>query len=88
VGSLLFKWGTVISWDLRNSGDETVNLFAQYLEDAPLSLDIDYPSEKRKKLLCQVIDKMNGTIRLDSGDGKPLTKKQAKDYVMNYKVNG
>lgn len=81
--SLLLKWGTVKGWDFEDVDCEAFQLLKKYLENAPASCMADHPDETRKKLLCEIIDKMDGEIQEDWG-GEMLSKEAAKDYVMNY----
>lgn len=83
MDSLLLKWGTVKGWDFEDTESEAWKLLKQYLENSPMSCMADRPDEEKKKLLCEVIDKMDGEIHEDWG-GEMLTKEQAKNYVMNY----
>jgi len=71
-------------WNFEDTESEAWKLLKQYLENSPMSCMADSPDEARKKLLCEVIDKMDGEIQEDWG-GEILTKEAAKMYVMNYK---
>lgn len=81
--NLLLKWRTVKGWYFEDSECEAFQLLKKYLEDFPASCMTDRPDEARKKLLCEVIDKMDGEIQED-WSGEILTKQAAKDYVMTY----
>lgn len=79
---LTLKWGTVKGWNNIPEG-ECRDLLAKYLEDSPASCALDRPDNARKHLLCELIEKLNGTFYND-WDGKVMTKEEAKDYVMGY----
>ena len=83
MDTLLLKWGTVKGWNFDDVESEAFQRLKKYLENAPASCITDHPDEERKKLLCEVIDMMDGEIQEDWG-GEMLSKEQAKDYVMNY----
>ena len=79
--NLGLKWGTIKFWnDIRPANME---LLKQYMEEAPASCMMDNPDKARKELLCQLIDNIDGTIWND-WNGKKMTKKAAKEYVINY----
>ena len=80
---LLLKWGTVKAWDFETTECKAFELLKEYMEDAPMSCVTDHPDESRKKLLCRVIDEMDGEIQNDWA-GEMMTKDEAKDYVMTY----
>lgn len=80
--TLLLKWGTVKGWSKIRPG-ECFELLKQYLEDSPISCAMDKPDEARKAILCELIDKFEGTIWND-WDNKEMTKVEAKQYVLGY----
>ena len=43
----------------------------------------DRPDEDRRRVLCELIDQLDGEIYLD-WEGKYVTRKEAKEYVTNY----
>lgn len=79
---LLLKWGTVKGW--RNIPDgECRDLLERYLDDLPMSCAMDKPDQARKELLCELIQKLDGTIWND-WDGREMTKEEATSYVVGY----
>lgn len=80
--SLLLKWGTIKSWELNS--ERAQSLLKQY---EALGTSASAMSQRdtldQKKLLCRVIDEVDGIIQND-WDGDCYTKQQAKDYVMGY----
>jgi len=80
--TLLLKWGTVKGWRDFQDG-ECKDLLAKYLDDSPASCMLDNPDESQKMILCELIDKLDGTIWND-WDDKEMTKDEAKKYVMEY----
>lgn len=83
MDSLLLKWGTVKGWNFEDDDSEAWRLLKQFLENSSVSCMTDRPNDDRKKLLCDVIDKMDGEIQND-WTGEIMTKQEAKEYVMNY----
>ena len=83
MDTLLLKWGTVKGWSFNEAKSEAWKLLKKYLADSSESCMTDHPDEARKKLLCEVIEKMDGEIQND-WTGEMMTKEAAKDYVMNY----
>jgi hypothetical protein len=79
---LLFKWGTLKGWNVPDG--ECLELLKKYFADGqPLGCAADRPGEDRKKILCDLIDKFDGTMSND-WDGNEYTKDEAKKYVMEY----
>jgi len=81
--SLLLKWGTLKGWHFESEESEAFKLAKKYLKNSPMSCAMDHPDEDRKKMLCEIIDKLDGEIKND-WTGEMLTKDQAKKYVMEY----
>lgn len=81
--NLCLKWGTVKGWDFESTDCEGFSMLKQYLKNSPLSCAMDHPDEDRKKLLCEIIEKIDGEIQND-WSGEIMTKESAKEYVMNY----
>ena len=82
---LLLKWGTVKGWNFENTDSEAFNLLRKYMKSSPASgCMTDHPNDERKKILCDIIDKMDGEIQND-WTGDILSKEDAKKYVMEYK---
>ena len=61
---LSLKWGTVKGWNNIPEG-ECFELLKKYLDDSPMSCALDKPDEVRKLILCDLIEKLNGTYYLD-----------------------
>lgn len=78
---LLLKWGTVKGWDMHTP--ECLELMASYMENAPLGGANDQPDERRKSILYDIIDKMEGDIWSD-WTGVQFTKDEAKNYIRDY----
>ena len=80
--SLLLKWGTVKGWD--DLSDKSQEIMGRFFEDGMcLSAAADHPDEKRKAILCELIDQFDGEIQND-WTGEKMTKEQAKEYVLTY----
>lgn len=80
---LLLKWGTIKGYCLENSP----KAFEALKEYAKLGMCISRASQEdtpeQKQFICQIIDNVKGPIRND-WTGKRMSKKAAKEYVMNY----
>ena len=80
--SLLLKWGTIKGWD--EFSERSQKILERYYEDGMLmSCAADKPDDKRKAILCELIDQLDGEIQND-WTGKMMTKDEAKKYVMDY----
>lgn len=80
--SLTLKWGTVKGWD--NLSERSVEIMRRYFADGmPAGCATDYPDDDRKKILCELIDQLDGEIYLD-WDGKYVTRDEAKEYITKY----
>lgn len=79
---LLLKFGTVVYWNLLSDTKKSiVEKYFQYPVSRSLISQKD--TQEQKKILCDLIDNLDGEIQED-WDGKFLTKEEAKDYIMNY----
>lgn len=80
--SLLLKWGTIKGWD--DFTEKSQEIIGRFYEDGMImSCAADKPDDKRKVILCELIDQLDGTIQND-WSGKMMTKDEAKKYVMEY----
>lgn len=80
--SLTLKWGTIKGWDnFTEQSQEIVSRF--YSDGEPMSAMADRPDGDRIKILCELIEQLDGEI-WDDWNGVPMTKDEAKRYVMNY----
>lgn len=82
---LLLKWGTLKGWNFSNS-PQAFEALQKYNE---LGMSMGAMTQKdtseQKKLICDMIDSVNGPITLDWTDEDVTNNKQkAKDYVLNY----
>lgn len=83
--SLTLKWGTLIRWRLKS--EKSLGIAKAYMAlgfSASAMDQRDIP--KQKKLLCDLIDSVDGEIWND-WEGKVLTKDEAKKYVTEYGAN-
>jgi hypothetical protein len=79
---LSLKWGTVKGWD--NLTDASMAILNRYFADGvPMSCAADHPDADRRRILCELIDQLDGEIYLD-WDGKYVSKDEAKKYVTEY----
>jgi hypothetical protein len=84
VNYLTLKWGTLKSWDFTGS-ELGCKLLEEYQEiGSSASAMMQHDTPRQKEIICELIDLCDGdTIYLD-WDGKEVSKKRAKKYVMNY----
>ena len=82
---VLLKWGTIKAWDLENS-PEAFEALKKYGElGVSLSAVAQDDTNEQKELLCQVIDKVNGTVQNDWSGEIYSDKEEAKKYIREYK---
>lgn len=80
---LELKWGTLKSWCFKGC-PEAQKLLKRYDEiGSCISAALQHDTPEQKELICQMIDLMPGKIYL-CWDGKYVSKKAAKAYVMGY----
>lgn len=83
--SLLLKWGTIKGWD--DFTEKSQEIVGRFFEDGMcMSAAADKPDEKRRAILCELIDQLDGEIQND-WTGEMMTKDEAKRYVMEYGQN-
>jgi hypothetical protein len=79
---LLLKWGTIKGWEgLTESSQEIAKRYFDVKQS--MSAMADRPDEKRKAVLCELIDQLDGEIQND-WSGEKMTKEEAKKYVLEY----
>ncbi len=80
-GYLTLKWGTLKEWDFTEN-EKAIELMKEYNSiGSSMGAMTQKDTPRRKELICQMIDAVPGKIFLD-WDGKYVTKKEAKKYVM------
>jgi len=82
---IMLKWGTIKAWDLQSGSNVHVikKLGEWEALGSSLSAMAQRDTDEQKRLICEAIDLLDGTIQNDwSGD--VYSKEQAKEYVMNY----
>lgn len=78
---ILLKWGTLKGYRL---GEQCMPFLREYYKDGvPMSCIMDRPDEKRREVLCKLIDAHDGPIERD-WTGEEMTKEEAKRYVRKY----
>lgn len=79
---IALKWGTLKAWRLTSKSGKA--LLKKYNElGASFSAMMQHDTSEQKRLICEMIDTVPGEIYLD-WDGKYVSKKEAKRYVMEY----
>lgn len=80
--SLLLKWGTVKGFDgLSEKSQEIMERF--FADGMSGGAMYDHPDKRRKEILCELIDQLDGDIQND-WTGEMMTKNEAKKYVTEY----
>lgn len=78
--NMSLKWGQVASWSLNTPAARVAG--TAYIER---SRNVDWQawdgSEEKRLLICGIIDAMDGDITSD-WTGEPITKDEAKRYIM------
>ncbi len=82
-GYILLKWGSLKAWDFSENPEaaELLKQWAAY--GSSMSAIAHHDTPEQKELICKMIDLVPGKICSD-WDGKMMTKKEAKKYVMEY----
>lgn len=79
---LVLKWGTLKDWSF---GDWALPLLREYNKlGSSMSAIAQHDTPRQKEIICELIDKGNFKKVWLDWDGKEVTKKQAKKYVMEY----
>lgn len=82
-GSLTLKWGTLKAWDFRYN-PKAQKAYKEYCEiGSTASAMMQKDTPRQKELIIEMIDAVPGQICND-WTGKMMTKKEAKEYVLNY----
>lgn len=78
------KWGTIKGYSAADNS-EALPLLKEYMAGWNAGNGkFDHPDEERKMLLCEAIDKFDGTIK-SHWTGEEMTKEEAKKHVMEYR---
>lgn len=80
--SLALKWGTLKSWDF---GEWAIPLMQEYNKiGSSMSAITQKDTQRQKEIICELIDKGNFKKVYLDWDGKLVSKKVAKKYVIDY----
>jgi hypothetical protein len=81
--SLELKWGTLKGWSLESEASK--NILRRYVDlGYSLSAMAQRDTSEQKKILCELIDAVDGEIWND-WDGEVMSKDSAKKYVNEYR---
>lgn len=81
---IILKWGTLKGWSLHNS-PEAFELFKEYKKlGSSYSAMAQRDTPRQKEIICEMIDKVNGTVQNDWSGETYDDKELAKKYVMEY----
>ncbi len=79
---LTLKWGTLKSW---NFGDWAKPLIEEYNRlGSSASAMLQKDTQRQKEIICEFIDKVGCKKIYMDWEGKYVSKKEAKNYVMKY----
>ena len=83
---LLLKWGTLKGWCVKDS-PKAAKLIKQYIKlGVKFSVIMQKDTLEQKKLICKIIDAINGPV-INDWTGRTYRKASvAKDYVMKYQT--
>ncbi len=80
---LTLKWGTLKSWSFQSKKAE--ELLKEYGElGSSMSAATQKDTDRQKAIICELIDEGDFTKVYLDWDGKEVSKKEAKKYIMNY----
>lgn len=83
-GHLLFKWGTLKSWDVTS--ERGLQLLKEYGEiGSSASAIMQRDNDRQRDIICELIDECDGPIQSD-WTGEYFTKEQAKAYILDYEA--
>lgn len=82
--TLTLKWGTLKSWDFGNSkkGKKLLREYNKLGSSFSAMTQSDTP--RQKEIICELINLCDGDTIYLEWDGMDVSKKEAKEYVMNY----
>lgn len=81
---LTLKWGTLKRWNF-NSSEKGTKLLKEYFKiGSNLSAMMQNDTPRQKDIICELIELCDGDTIYLEWDNKDVTKKKAKEYVMNY----
>ena len=81
--SLTLKWGTLKAWDFHS--DKAKALLKEYNEiGSSMSAMMQKDTPRQKEIICELIDEGNFKKVFLDWDGKYISKKEAKKYVLEY----
>ena len=82
---LTLKWGTLKSWNFKNSekGSELLKEYNEIGSSCSAMLQVDTP--RQKQIICELIDLCDGDTIFLEWEEKNVSKQKAKKYVMNYR---
>jgi len=84
--NLTLKWGTLKAWNFGVDKKGQKLLKEYHKLGASMSAMTQKDTPRQKEIICELIDLVDEKIYLD-WDGKYVSQKKAKEYVMNYNNN-
>lgn len=84
---LALKWGSLKEWSFHSKEKEMTALMKEYnAEGVSMSAIAQHDTLRQKEIICELIDLGDFKKVYLDWDGKWVTKKQAKKYVMEYSL--
>ena len=81
--SLTLKWGTLKAWDFHSN--KAIELLEEYNSiGSSMSAMCQKDTPRQKQIICELIDEGDFKKVYLDWDGKYVSKKKAKEYVLNY----
>ncbi len=80
---LVLKWGTLKDWHFH--GEKALTLLKEYNSiGSSMSAMMQHDTPRQKEIICELIDQANFKKVWLDWEGKEVSKKAAKKYVMEY----
>ena len=83
AASIELKWGNIKGWEGMEEGHPARAALEKYLDSGQGLSAMQRQTEEQRKLICDVIDAVDGDIN-DHWNGGTMTKEAAKKYVLEY----
>jgi hypothetical protein len=81
---LLLKWGTIKGWS--DMSDEQVEIIQRWHDEGvSISAMTENVTEKKKEIICELIDTMKDGEITNDWSGESMTRDEAKKYIIEYR---
>jgi len=83
---LTLKWGTLKAWNFHS--EKALKLLKEYGSiGSSMGAAQQHDTPRQKEIICELIDEGNFKKVFMDWDGKEVTKRQAKKYVLEYDID-